>query len=114
MRKFFPLYVLIIAALCYSCGGRERKVNPEGQVFRYNESKGISTLDPAFARNLALIWPVNQLFNGLVQLSDSLTVQPCIAGNGMFRMTGYSTLFYSGAMFTFRILRFFPMGWEGG
>jgi ABC-type oligopeptide transport system substrate-binding subunit len=67
MRKFFPLYVLIIAALCYSCGGRERKVNPEGQVFRYNESKGISTLDPAFARNLALIWPVNQLFNGLVQ-----------------------------------------------
>jgi len=48
-------------------------------VFRYNESKGISTLDPAFAREQKLIWPVNQLFNGLVQMDDSLNVVPCIA-----------------------------------
>jgi peptide/nickel transport system substrate-binding protein len=48
-------------------------------VFRYNESKGIATLDPAFARNQTLIWPVNQIFNGLVQMDDSLNVIPCIA-----------------------------------
>ncbi len=48
-------------------------------VFRYNESSGITSLDPAFARNQANIWAVNQIFNGLVQLSDQLEVMPCIA-----------------------------------
>lgn len=48
-------------------------------VFKYNETKGVPTLDPAFARSLPVIWPVNQIYNGLVQLSDSLTIQPCIA-----------------------------------
>ncbi len=49
------------------------------QVFRYNEQYQISTLDPAFARNPPIIWPVNQLFNGLVQLDNNLNVQPDIA-----------------------------------
>ena len=48
-------------------------------VFRYNEQYQISTLDPAFARNPSIIWPTNQLFNGLVQLDDSLNVMPDIA-----------------------------------
>jgi peptide/nickel transport system substrate-binding protein len=37
------------------------------------------TLDPAFARDQAHIWACNQLYNGLVQLDDSLNVKPCIA-----------------------------------
>lgn len=48
-------------------------------VFRYNEQYQISTLDPAFARNPSIIWPVNQLFNGLVQLDNDLNVVPDIA-----------------------------------
>lgn len=48
-------------------------------VFRYNESGNISSLDPAFARNPQNIWPTNQLFNGLVQLDDSLNIQPDLA-----------------------------------
>lgn len=48
-------------------------------VFRYNESGNISSLDPAFARNPQNIWPTNQIFNGLVQLDDSLNIQPDIA-----------------------------------
>ncbi|MCG8411875.1 MAG: ABC transporter substrate-binding protein [Bacteroidales bacterium] len=48
-------------------------------IFRYNESKGISTLDPAFAKNQVLIWPANQLYNGLVQMDSELQVRPCIA-----------------------------------
>ncbi len=79
MRRNSFLYALTFSVICYACGSKERNVTSEQQVFRYNESKGISTLDPAFARNLALIWPVTQLFNGLVQLSDSLAVEPCVA-----------------------------------
>ena len=63
-----------------SCQNKAGTVN-EDLVFRYNESANIQTLDPAFARNQAIIWPCNQLFNGLVQLDDSLLIQPDIAKN---------------------------------
>ena len=42
------------------------------QVFRYNEVNGIGSLDPAFAKDLALINACEQLFNGLVQLDSNL------------------------------------------
>ena len=48
-------------------------------VFNYNEMAGVSSLDPASANNTEVIWPVNQLYNGLVQLDDSLKLSPCIA-----------------------------------
>ena len=55
--------------------------NAEFSIFKYNESAGIATLDPAFARDQATIWAANQLFNGLVQLDNKLTVKPSIAKN---------------------------------
>lgn len=48
-------------------------------VFRYNEYGNITSLDPAFSRNLPNIWATTQLFNGLVQLDDNLKVVPDIA-----------------------------------
>ena len=53
--------------------------NDELTIFKYNESAGIATLDPAFAKDQATIWATNQLFNGLVQLDNELNVQPSIA-----------------------------------
>ena len=53
--------------------------NTGHKIFKYNESAGITTLDPAFARDQAHIWVCNQLYNGLVQLDDSLNVKPSIA-----------------------------------
>lgn len=40
---------------------------------------GIRSLDPAFARAQFDIWGCNQLYNGLLQLDDSLQVVPAIA-----------------------------------
>ena len=48
-------------------------------IFRYNEANGISSLDPAFARNIENISAVNHLFNGLVQMGDELEIKPAIA-----------------------------------
>lgn len=48
-------------------------------VFRYNENAAVSSLDPAFARTRPSIWVTNQLFNGLVQLDDSLNITADIA-----------------------------------
>lgn len=61
--------------LLFSCSDRNNKKN----VFRYNESKGISTLDPAFARNQQIIWATSQLFDGLMQFDSKLNITPCIA-----------------------------------
>ncbi len=55
------------------------KENDERHIFNYNEMNGLNSLDPAAAANFENIWPVNQLFNGLLQMNDSLQVKPCIA-----------------------------------
>ena len=58
------------------------KTNSEKQdnlVFRYNENAAVNSLDPAFAKIRPSIWVCNQLFNGLVQLDDSLNIKPDIA-----------------------------------
>ena len=53
--------------------------NSDKKIFRYNESVGIHTLDPAFSKDQATIWATNQLFNGLVQLDLDLNVKPSVA-----------------------------------
>jgi peptide/nickel transport system substrate-binding protein len=76
MKKIPTLFAVTL--LLFSCG-HKHNVPQNIKLFRYNEAAGIRSLDPAFARDQANIWGVNQLFNGLVQLDDSLRVQPCIA-----------------------------------
>lgn len=69
--------VSTLAIWLAACG---RSNEGEGKaIFRYNESAGISTLDPAFAKDQALIWATSQIFNGLVRLDSNLNVEPCIA-----------------------------------
>lgn len=63
-------------------------------IFRYNESAGISTLDPAFAKEQSIIWAVNQLFNGLVQMDKELNVQPCIAKRWDISQDGLTYTFH--------------------
>ncbi|MFH1161361.1 MAG: ABC transporter substrate-binding protein [bacterium] len=63
-------------------------------VFRYNEAASITSLDPAFARDQANIWVVNQLFNGLAQLNDKMEVLPCIARSWDVSEDGLQYLFH--------------------
>ncbi len=77
-RKFSLLGYLLLALSLYACSNPNVK-NNESQVFRYNEHYNVATLDPAFARNPPIIWPTNQLFNGLVQQDDSLNIVPDLA-----------------------------------
>ena len=61
-----------------SCDSKKQDSKSK-QVFRYNEHKNIGSLDPAFAKDNADIWAVNQLFNGLVQMDSLMNVTPAIA-----------------------------------
>jgi len=48
-------------------------------VFRYNEKDGIASLDPAFAKNRSIMWPVHQLYNTLVETDNELHIVPALA-----------------------------------
>ena len=63
------------------------------KVFRYNEYRNVTSLDPAFARNPQNIWPINQLFNGLVQLDKELNIQPEIAASWSISPDGLTYTF---------------------
>jgi peptide/nickel transport system substrate-binding protein len=87
MIKLVPKHLthlmLCLTASCFfllffSCFNNSTSIN-ENSVFRYNEHKNIGSLDPAFAKDNADIWAVNQLFNGLVQMNEHLNVKPSIA-----------------------------------
>lgn len=78
MTNFYKISALLIALCTLSCKDHDNSAQ-DALVFRYNENANISSLDPAFSKNQANIWACNQLFNGLVQLDDSLHVQADIA-----------------------------------
>ena len=84
MKRLLIIGLLLLTAAC----GRHR--HDDKQIFRYNESAGIATLDPAFAKDQSVIWPCRQLYNGLVELStvdegaegaqqEAMQVQPSVA-----------------------------------
>jgi peptide/nickel transport system substrate-binding protein len=71
------LFLLFILSFI-SCAKKFNKPS-NMEVFKYNESAGIKTLDPAFARDQAIIWGTNQIFEGLTQLDSNLNVIPSLA-----------------------------------
>ncbi len=58
---------------CYSGKSSDKK------IFHYNETTGIASLDPAFAKNQSIMWPIHQLYNTLVEIDDSLRIVPSLA-----------------------------------
>lgn len=83
---------LVSMSLLAACSPSNRY--QDKQVFRYNESAGISSLDPAFANNLENIWAVSQLYNGLVQTDSVLNVVPSIASSWDISDDGLEYTFY--------------------
>ena len=79
MRFFYNSITSVVLGVLLLGNSCSDESSVRKNIFRYNESKGIPTLDPAFARNQTIIWPVNQLFNGLVQLDDRLRIIPSVA-----------------------------------
>lgn len=78
--------------MLYSCRQQENNNNSQ-LVFRYNENAAVNSLDPAFAKIRPSIWVCNQLFNGLVQLDDSLNIQPDIAKSWVISPNGKTYTF---------------------
>ncbi|WP_299782011.1 ABC transporter substrate-binding protein [uncultured Formosa sp.] len=86
------LLICIGSLVCINCAS-DQKRSSDNLVFRYNEHKNISSLDPAFSKDIADIWATNQLFNGLVQMNDSMQVEPAIANSWTISEDGLTYTF---------------------
>ncbi len=82
-----------IALLIASCSSDKGKQTDNRTVFKYNDMGGVTSLDPAAARTFENIWVVNQLYNGLVEMSDSLKIEPCIASSWEIAKDGLTYTF---------------------
>jgi oligopeptide transport system substrate-binding protein len=84
----YSIALSVIALLLFTACGSSSKKGSTDNVFCYNESNGITSLDPAFSRDLEIMWATNQLFDGLVEMDSNLNVVPCIAKNWIISEDG--------------------------
>lgn len=72
-------YWFCFAPLTMTIAGCGAAKKGDHKIFHYNEHSGIASLDPAFAKAQATMWPAHQLFNTLVEVNDSLEIVPSLA-----------------------------------
>jgi peptide/nickel transport system substrate-binding protein len=97
----FPKYLLgiqnkiiwfVAISLLMACHSGSK--NEDKKVFTLNLDQGLTSLDPAFARNQNVLWMTNQIFNGLVQIDDSLQIKPCLAKSWEISADGKQYIFH--------------------
>lgn len=79
--KSIATFVLLITLIVFSLGSCQPKQTDFSNIFRYNQIGGLESLDPAFAKNLSIMWQINQLYNTLITVDSQLNLQPSLAKN---------------------------------
>ncbi|MBR4134984.1 MAG: ABC transporter substrate-binding protein [Bacteroidales bacterium] len=106
MTRRFPYLFLSLLLLCTAC--TQKRGSGDKMIFHYNESGGIQTLDPAFSSGQAVIWACNQLYNGLVNLDDSMRIVPAIAKSWEISDDGLIYTFHLRSDVCFHNTDFYP------
>jgi len=90
-RLFFFISIFYLSVLVVSCASKKQT---DKKIFRYNETSGIASLDPAFAKNQSVMWAVHQLYNTLVEVDDQLQIKPSLAYRWEFSDDKKTILFH--------------------
>ena len=85
------LSILLLSIVLFSCTSHN---HPDKKIFRYNESSGIATLDPAFAKNQSIMWAIHQLYNTLVEVDENMQLKPSLAKRWEFSDDKRSIVFH--------------------
>lgn len=79
-NKPFILFLCALMPLWFglfsSCKNHQ---HPDKKIFHYNESSGLASLDPAFAKNKQIMWAAHQLYNTLIEIDSNMHMQPSLA-----------------------------------
>lgn len=108
MKPHTSIFIFSLLALLSACNGDSETSSKK--IFRYNSSSGITSLDPAFAKDQANIWAVNMLFNGLVQFDKNLNITPCLAKSWSISADGLTYTFMLRNDVYFHAHELFPNG----
>lgn len=73
IKKLLFVYCLVVLMACNHTTKTDKK------VFYYNETSGVVSLDPAFAKNQSIMWVVHQLYNTLVEIDSNTNIVPSLA-----------------------------------
>ena len=92
MRKLW-LGLVVVAFLSAGCG-QQHDDEENLAIFKYNESAGILTLDPIYAKDLPHIWACNQVFNSLVAFDDKMNLVPMVAKSWEISEDGLTYTFH--------------------
>lgn len=87
----FSFQLLAFSFLLPSCTSHK---HPGKQIFHYNESSGLASLDPAFAKNKQVMWAVHQIYNTLVEIDSHMQVAPSLAKNWSISPDNLTFTFY--------------------
>lgn len=68
------LSILVILIL----GGCNETISTK-KIFKFNQVQGIESLDPAFAKNLNIMWHIHTLYNRLIEYNDQMQPIPSLA-----------------------------------
>ena len=74
--KFLCAFVPLCFILFSSCNNHN---HPDKKIFHYNESSGLASLDPAFAKNKQVMWAVHQLYSTLTEIDSNMQMIPLLA-----------------------------------
>src|SRR5688500_810378 len=91
MKRWYCYIFLLTIMWISGCRSASKKHN---NIFYWNIAVGITSMDPAFARIQPNIWVTHQLFNGLVEMDDSLHVIPSIAKSWNISADGKTYTFH--------------------
>ena len=108
MKK--PLLYISILVFVLGCSSGEEETVDTRTVFKYNDMAGVNSLDPASAYNFENILAVNQLYNGLVEMDDSLKIRPSIAKSWEISSDGLTYTFHLHTDVTFHDHEYFENG----
>lgn len=75
-----------------SCGKKQRATTDN--ILYMNISAGLTSLDPAFARNEANCWMIGQVFSGLIELDTLMRLKPGLAYRWTIDSSGCVYRFY--------------------
>ncbi|PUZ20130.1 peptide/nickel transport system substrate-binding protein [Chitinophaga costaii] len=99
-----------LLVFCFGIMACQSNHSGNKQVFNYNRIEGIATLDPAFARNQAVMWAVKHLYNTLLEPDDHMILQPSLATHWTISTDRRTYTFYLRPDVYFHDSNLFPGG----
>jgi oligopeptide transport system substrate-binding protein len=72
-------FCLLTFSFCLLISACTSHQHPNKKIFHYNESSGLASLDPAFAKNKQVMWSTHQIYNTLIEIDSNMQMQPSLA-----------------------------------